>query len=378
MKRSNVTLRKRLLPSGRTTLYLDIIFHGRRKFESLNLFLEPELSRSDKQKNRDTLKLAEAIKSKKIIEMQNNEFGFRQANANCNFYDFFLYCAKKNKGTSTQACWLFCLAHLEVYDQQIKTMRLSDITHQWVQGFQNYLHTAPARRLVKNNLNKSAQQSLSQNSQSTYFAKLKACFNEAFKEGLIHTNPTLNADPIQTLETTRMYLTVGEIRKLSLTPCRNDMVKRAFLFSCLTGLRYSDIIRLTWGEVLNQGDFTRIIFKQKKTKGQEYLDISPSAVGLMGDRGNADSHIFTLPKYASTVNQDIQRWVNRASIDKKISFHCGRHSFAVMMLDLGTDIYTVSKLLGHRELSTTQIYAKVLDKNKQAAVSKIPKDILNL
>lgn len=55
-----------------------------------------------------------------------------------------------------------------------------------------------------------------------------------------------------------------------------------------------------------------------------------------------------------------------------ISFHCGRHTFAVMMLDLGTDIYTVSKLLGHRELSTTQIYAKVLDKNKQAAVAKIP------
>lgn len=53
-------------------------------------------------------------------------------------------------------------------------------------------------------------------------------------------------------------------------------------------------------------------------------------------------------------------------------FHCGRHTFAVMMLDLGTDIYTVSKLLGHRELSTTQIYAKVLDKNKQAAVAKIP------
>lgn len=62
----------------------------------------------------------------------------------------------------------------------------------------------------------------------------------------------------------------------------------------------------------------------------------------------------------------------RAGIHKDITFHCGRHTFAVMMLDLGTDIYTVSKLLGHRELSTTQIYAKVLDKNKQAAVAKIP------
>ena len=65
-----------------------------------------------------------------------------------------------------------------------------------------------------------------------------------------------------------------------------------------------------------------------------------------------------------------------AGIKKHITFHSGRHTFAVMMLDLGTDIYTVSKLLGHREIGTTQIYAKVLDKNKQAAVAKIP-SILN-
>ena len=53
-------------------------------------------------------------------------------------------------------------------------------------------------------------------------------------------------------------------------------------------------------------------------------------------------------------------------------FHCGRHTFAVLMLDLGTDLFTVSKLLGHKDIKTTQIYAKVLDKNKQKAVSLIP------
>ena len=74
----------------------------------------------------------------------------------------------------------------------------------------------------------------------------------------------------------------------------------------------------------------------------------------------------------SCTNEAIKRWVLRAGIEKEITFHCGRHTFAVLMLDIGTDIYTVSKLLGHRELNTTQIYAKVLDKNKQAAVAKIP------
>lgn len=92
----------------------------------------------------------------------------------------------------------------------------------------------------------------------------------------------------------------------------------------------------------------------------------------MGERGKNEDYVFNDVFSPDCTNKTIQNWVLRAGIDKKITFHCGRHTFAVMMLDLGTDIYTVSKLLGHRELSTTQIYAKVLDKNKQAAVAKIP------
>ena len=173
-------------------------------------------------------------------------------------------------------------------------------------------------------------------------------------------------------EGTRMYLTIEEVQRLAQTECEYPAIKRAFLFSCLTGLRRSDVIRLTWGDVHQQGEFTRIIFKQKKTSGQEYLDIPPQAAELMGERGKDAEHIFPNIHSPSCTNEMSKRWVLRAGIHKDITFHCGRHTFAVMMLDLGTDIYTVSKLLGHRELSTTQIYAKVLDKNKQAAVAKIP------
>lgn len=169
-----------------------------------------------------------------------------------------------------------------------------------------------------------------------------------------------------------MYLTIEEVKKLAQTECEYPNIKRAFLFSCLTGLRRSDIINLTWGEIQQQGEYVRIIFKQKKTKGQEYLDISPQAAELLGERGKPNDHPFTDIHSPSCTNEAIKRWVLRAGIQKEITFHCGRHTFAVMMLDLGTDIYTVSKLLGHRYLTTTQIYAKVLDKNKQAAVSKIP------
>ena len=169
-----------------------------------------------------------------------------------------------------------------------------------------------------------------------------------------------------------MYLTIDELRKMEEVECEYPQIKAAFMFSCLTGLRRSDILKLRWGDVFEQGEFTRIIFRQKKTKEQEYLDITPQAAELMGQRGKADELVFTDIHSPTCTNKAIQEWVLRSGINKKISFHCGRHTFATLMLDIGTDIYTVSKLLGHRELSTTQIYAKVLDKNKQAAVASIP------
>ena len=129
---------------------------------------------------------------------------------------------------------------------------------------------------------------------------------------------------------------------------------------------------LRWGDVQRQGGFTRLFFSQRKTGGREYLDISPYAVELMGDRGGDSEPVFTGLLAPSGTNTVLRRWVADAGIRKRISFHCGRHTFATLMLDIGTDIYTVSKLLGHRDLSTTQIYAKVMDKNKQAAVASIP------
>jgi integrase len=170
-----------------------------------------------------------------------------------------------------------------------------------------------------------------------------------------------------------MYLTIDEVKLLAATDCDYPAVKTAFLFSCLTGLRRSDILNLRWGDVHQQGEFTRIIFRQKKTSGQEYLDISPQAVELMGERKTASEHVFAWFMTPDATNHALAVWCAKAGINKKISFHCGRHTFAVMMLDLGTDIYTTSKLLGHRDLSTTQIYAKVLDKNKQQAVANIPR-----
>lgn len=373
--RSSVTLRQRTLPSGRTTLYLDIICRGKRKVESLKLFLIPETSRADKQKNKETLKLAEAIRAKRVVEFQNKEFGFKSDFAEeTNFYDYYVAITEKRLGKDSRGNWgnwRSCLKHLEKYDPNIRKLSFADITREWVQGFRDYLEKE-ACAWGCDYRNRFKDHPLSQNSKQSYFNKLRACLNQAVEERIIPSSPIYGVECFKEVEGTRMYLTIDEVKQLAKTDCEYPAVKRAFLFSCLTGLRRSDIIRLKWSDIHQQDGYTRIIFTQKKTGGLEYLDISKQAAELIGEHGKPSDYVFGSIPAVTCTNEALKRWVLRTGINKKITFHCGRHTFAVMMLDLGVDIYTVSKLLGHRELSTTQIYAKVLDKNKQNAVSKIP------
>lgn len=374
-----IRIRQKELANGNISLYLDIYIGGKRKYEFLKLYLIPEKTREDKEKNRQTMQLANSIKSKRIVEYQNGEFGFKSAyKPDTLFFDYYKAMCEKRHGNPESrgnwGNWFSCLHHLKKYEKNEK-ITFEDITPEWVQGFHDYLDNE-ACAWTHDYRKKLKDKPLARNSKLSYFNKLRACLNQAFEDRIIPINPCRGIDNFKAEEGTRMYLTIDEVRKLAQTDCEYPRIKDAFLFSCLTGLRRSDVLRLTWGDIHRQGEFTRIIFRQKKTDGQEYLDITPQAADLMGEPKDPKDHIFEDIHSPSCTNKAIQEWVYEAGIRKKISFHCARHTFATMMLDLGTDIYTVSKLLGHRELSTTQIYVKVLDKNKQRAVSNIP-NILN-
>lgn len=374
-----IRIRQKELANGNISLYLDIYIGGKREYEFLKLYLIPEKTREDKEKNRQTMQLANSIKSKRIVEYQNGEFGFKSNyKLDALFFDYYRAMCEKRHGNPESrgnwGNWYSCLHHLMKYEKN-ERITFEDITPEWVQGFRDYLDNEAVawshdyRKRIKD-------KPLARNSKLSYFNKLRACLNQAFEDRIIPVNPCRGVERFRPEEGTRMYLTIDEVRLLAQTECEYPRIKDAFLFSCMTGLRRSDILRLKWGDIHKQGDFTRIIFRQKKTDGQEYLDITPQAAQLMGDPKGINDPIFEDIHSPSCTNKAVQEWVLNAGIHKKISFHCARHTFATMMLDLGTDIYTVSKLLGHRDLSTTQIYVKVLDKNKQKAVSNIP-DILS-
>jgi len=164
-------------------------------------------------------------------------------------------------------------------------------------------------------------------------------------------------------------LTIQEVRKLNRNVCGNKDVKDAFIFSCFTGLRYSDVLNLKWSNIKKD----KIEFIQKKTGGVEYLPIAEEAKKILKKKAKSKSNesVFHLPK-KPVIWEHIQNWKKAAEIDKKVSFHTARHTFATLSLTMGTDLYTVSKLLGHKSISTTQVYAKIIDKKKVQAINKLP------
>lgn len=357
---------------GTTSLYLELYKgmaqtpNGKTKpiraYEYLNLYLITKPANPiEKLQNKENLKLAESIKAKRELEIKNGNYGFiNEFKKQTNFIEYFknLVSQKETKGNAGN--WYSTQIHLENFAG--KHLTFNEIDLQFAERFKEFLNKAK----------KKDNKPLNNNSKASYFAKFRACLNEAVKEKIINSNPAKQTGNFKTIESQRAYLTLDELRIVAQTECRYDVLKRAFLFSCLTGLRWSDINNLVWKDVQQTDTNWRIHFKQQKTKGQQYLDINQQAKDLMKEAGKATDKVFTNLRYSSYSNVELTKWMLKAGITKQITFHCARHSFAVLQLTLGTEIYTLSKMLGHSELKTTQIYAKIVDEKIFEAVNRIP------
>ena len=141
-------------------------------------------------------------------------------------------------------------------------------------------------------------------------------------------------------------------------------------------MRFSDIQKLVWSEIeYIEGNGYFILFTQKKTEGVEMMPISEQAYSLLGERKEPTDKVFEGLQYSAFENKHLAKWIGLAGITKDITFHCFRHTFATLQLSNGTDIYTVSKMLGHRDLKTTQVYTHLINKDKRTAADKIKLDL---
>ncbi len=366
---TKVKLRCKPISGNRQTLYLDYyppIPHPatgkltRREFLKLYVLDKPKTP-IEKQHNKETKTLAENIRAKRQIEVQNGNYGFlSNGKRNADFVQYFRDLAAKRTGSNSDN-WYSALNYLEKFTGG--SLRFADLNEHFCNEFREYLITAPSSR--------SNKKTLSQNSTVSYFNKLKAALKQAFKDGYLQTDLNAKVQSIKQAETERQFLTIEELQCLAHIECSLPILKQAALFSALTGLRFSDIQKLVWSEVRQSGNHHSLHFRQKKTKGVEVLPISEQAYGLLGERKEPTVRVFEGLKYSAYTNIHLKQWVLKAGISKDISFHCFRHTFATLQLSLGTDLYTVSKMLGHRELKTTQVYAKIVDKQKQEAAERI-------
>ncbi len=338
----------------------------KRKLEQLNLYLYVSIKKpSERQHNKDTELLVDQIRSKRIAEAAAGQHGFTDSTKiSTYFYSFFdqiMETKSTATGKSNYSVWQGCRIQLKRYHPN-EGLTFEQVTTEWLDGVRNFF-VNQAKTKSANNISKATA--------STYFNKVRAVVNAAYEKGIISYNPLAQVKSIKVEATERTYLTIEEVRQMVKTECRYDVQKRAFLFSCLTGLRWSDINKLDWAEVSQLNEVYRITFNQQKTGTLQYLDIPQQAYILLGEP-EKQGRVFLGLKYSAWMNVELLRWAMAAGISKHVTFHTGRHTFAVSLLCNGVDIYTVSRLLGHSDVKTTQVYADIIDSVRKDAMHKIP------
>lgn len=194
------------------------------------------------------------------------------------------------------------------------------------------------------------------------------------REGLIPANPVKMLDPKerpQPKEGDKEYLTIDEPKRIAEAPCPSSELKTAFMFACFTGLRISDVRKMTNKDTyLSPDGKTRYIYTEMvKTGGTVSVPLSAEALRWLPTVEDDDVLLFRVPQNASTLGRHLSQWMKAAKVDKHITFHCARHTFGTLMLTLGADIYTTSKLMGHSNVKVTEVYAKIIDQKRVDAIN---------
>ncbi len=338
-----------------------------RKRDALNMFVyaNPK-TKVETEHNKEIAIVTKQILAEQISSLAKDRYYFEQQDLlQKNFFDLMdqMISERYTADSTTNAeNWICARKHL------VKFLGVAHITFERF----NDAYLATFRQYLLTDARTKSDQPLSRNTMCSYFNKIRAVLNEAEKRGIIRRNPTRTVPSIPPENNKREYLIDAELKQLTTAECRYDVLRRAFLFSCVTGLRWSDVQKATWDDINKTDHGYRIIFKQQKTRKQQYLDLPADAIQFMGTYTKPSERIFKGLKYSAYINVALQQWVLRAGITKHITFHSARHTFAVRMLTHGIDIYTVSKLLGHSELKTTQIYADIIESKRIEAMHSLP------
>ncbi|KGE88020.1 MAG: phage integrase SAM-like domain-containing protein [Phaeodactylibacter xiamenensis] len=367
-----VTLRKKKLKGNRIRLYLDFypaVPHPdtgkptRREFLKLFLYQRPR-DEEEREHNRETKQMAKAICAQRQIELQQGNYDFlAKYFGNEDFLNFLkAQVEHREKIQRNYQSWRSTYHYLYRFTEGFLPLKKIDV--KFCKSFREYM-------LSTHCLN--SQRPLKQNSAAGYFDVFKEALAKANEEGLLKTNPGSRVKSIPYEQTEREFLTFEEVKAVAKAECPDERLKRAALFSIFTGLRFGDIRDLKWKEVRHSeanGHFLR--FTVNKPNRVETLFISDQARKVMGEPGDPEEQVFKGLKYGNHITPTLKAWMQNAGINRHITFHAFRHTFATLQISFGTDIYVLKDLLSQKNVQTTQIYARVLDQKKKEATGRIP------
>ena len=365
-----VHLRERLLPSGKKTLYLDIVYDGQRKKESLGLYLEPETDKGAKTRNNAIMRMAEEKRVQRMVEVVRDGLEVVSPGADKVVLTEWLEEQRQyyhDHGNNNYSKTIHnIIRQLGLYAK--KGMRLKDVTPKFLRSFLEHLRSDGANKYGGR---------LCPETIYTYFTVLSILMNKAVRLDLIPRNPfhkLAKAEKPQRRTKKRDYLTMDELQRLAKAECDDWRVKKAFMFCCFTGLRYIDVSRLKWRQIVKLGnDEYQLEMTQQKTMEPVYIPLSKNARKWLPEKGdNGRENLVFQFRDRSIIYDYLNEWGKRAGIEKHLIFHMSRHTCATMLLYYGADLYTVSKILGHTSIKSTQIYAKVVDGMKRRAVDNVP------
>lgn len=360
---TKVTVRKRPIRNGQMSLYLDFYpairnpktgRMTRREYLGIYIYASPK-ERFEQQYNKSMMQSAELIRCQRVQAIINEDFGFiDHSRGTESFIEFFQ--EKMGEGDNRRN-WSTAFKHFCNYTGG--KCSFDDLTVPFCQGFLTYLLAQPTQ----------TGGTMKASTANNVFGKLMAVLRRAFNAGIIKENVVSYLKPAKEEKAKIEFLTFDELRRLARTPCDKPMFRDASLFSCLTGLRISDIIDLKWEHICEAPDggwcLRKVIIK---TRTEATLPLSDEAYRLCGERG--EGQVFKGMSKAMPALY-LKEWIKAAGITKHITFHCFRHTFATLQIASGTDIYTVSKLMTHSNVTTTQVYADVVSELKRNATDKL-------
>lgn len=374
-----IRIRFKELANGNKSIYLDYYKDGKREYEFLKLYIIPEKNASAKIQNEETLRTANAIKAQRVVSLQNGQHGFSNSGikGRTNFISYLRLQAEKydEKGSKAYATSVRnTIVHLIRYKGE--KVQMKNVDKKYLLGYIEYLNGEASKYFEENGKEKKRKK-ISDASKALYWGVVVTALKRAVKDDIIASNPAdkiSEQDKPKEGKSTKVYLTLDEVKALANTPCKYPDLKNAFLFCCFCALRMCDARRLKWASIKKTSDGGKQIeLVQQKTGEPVYIPLSDNALQWLPSKGKKKDtdNVFDLP-HVSTIEKWLGHWGEAAEVKKHLTYHVSRHTFATLTLAYGADLYTVSKLMGHSNIQTTQIYAKIVDENKRKAVNLIP------